>query len=55
MTKEHYISFVAYCTGERFESVKLYPESSIEVRFFSRGHGTLYWYCNHHGLFKKRI
>lgn len=28
MTKEHYISFVVYCTGERFESVKLYPESS---------------------------
>ncbi len=55
MTKEHYISFVAYCTGERFETVKLYPESNIEVRFFSRGHGTLYWYCNHHGLFKKRI
>ena len=55
MTKEHYISFVVYCTGERCESVKLYPESSIEVRFFSRGHGTLYWYCNHHGLFKKRI
>ena len=22
MTKEHYISFVAYCTGERFESDK---------------------------------
>lgn len=55
MTKEHFISFAAYCTGERFEFVKLYPESSIEVRFFSRGHGVLYWYCNHHGLFKKRI
>lgn len=55
MTKDHYISFVAYCTGERFESVKLYPESGIEVRFFSRGGGVLYWYCNHHGLFKKRI
>lgn len=55
MTKEHYISFVAYCTGNRFEYVKLYPESNIEVRFFGRGHGMLYWYCNHHGLFKKRI
>lgn len=55
MTKEHYISFVAYCTGARFESVKLYPESDIELRFFSRGHGILYWYCNHHGLFQKRI
>lgn len=55
MTKEHYISFVAYCTEERFEFVKLYPESSIGVRFFSRGRGILYWYCNHHGLFEKRI
>ena len=55
MTKGHYLSFVAYCTGERFEIVKLYPESSVAVRFFSRGHGMLYWYCNHHGLFQKRI
>lgn len=55
MTKNHYISFMAYCTGERFELVKLYPESSIEVRFFCRGHGLLYWYCNHHGLFMKKI
>ena len=55
MTKGHYLSFVAYCTGERFEIVKLYPESSVAVRFFSRGHGVLYWYCNRHGLFQKRI
>ena len=55
MTKGHYLSFVAYCTGERFEIVKLYPESSVAVRFFSRGHRVLYWYCNHHGLFQKRI
>ena len=55
MTKGHYLSFVAYCTGGRFEIVKLDPESSVAVRFFSRGHGVLYWYCNHHGLFQKRI
>ena len=55
MTKEHYISFVAFCTGERFDLVKLYPEGNMEVRFFSRRHGILYWYCNHHGLFMKRI
>lgn len=55
MTKDHYISFVAYCTMDRFESVKLYPEGNIEVRFFGRGHGILYWYCNHHGLFSERI
>ena len=57
MTKDHYISFIAYCTGSRFESVKLYPEGTAEARFFGRGrgHGWLYWYCNHHGLFRQRI
>lgn len=55
MTKEHYISFVAYCTGDRFEMVKLYPEGSAQARFFKRGHGVLYWYCNRHGLFKKIV
>ena len=37
MTKDHYISFIAYCTGSRFESVKLYPEGNAEARFFHRG------------------
>lgn len=55
MSKKHYISFIAYCTGNRFDFVKLYPEGNAEVRFFSRSHGVLYWYCNHHGLFKKKI
>lgn len=55
MEKNHYIAFIAYCTSDRFELVKLYPESNVEVRFFSRGHGVLYWYCNHHGLFQKKI
>lgn len=55
MTKEHYISFIAYCTGDRLEYVKLYPEGNAETRFLRRGHGMLFWYCNHHGLFGKRI
>ena len=55
MTKEHYISFIAYCNESRFELVKLYPEGHAEARFFIRGHGRLYWYCNHHGLFMKKI
>ncbi len=55
MTKTHYISFMAYCTADRFELVKLYPESSIEVRFYRRRRGILYWYCNHHGLFQQRL
>lgn len=55
MTKEHYISFIAYGTSDRIEMVKLYPEGAAEARFFSRGHGMLYWYCNRHGLFRQRV
>lgn len=55
MTKEHYISFIAYCTDERFELVKLYPEGRTEINFFSKGHGQFFWYCNHHGLFYKKV
>ncbi|MGN0548237.1 MAG: helix-turn-helix domain-containing protein [Acutalibacteraceae bacterium] len=55
MTKEHYISFIAYVTSDRFELVKLYPEGNAETRFARRGHGFIYYYCNRHGLMKKKI
>ena len=55
MTKEHYISFIAFCNEDRFELVKLYPEGNARARFFIRGRGKLYWYCNHHGLFTKNL
>lgn len=55
MTKSHYISFIACVTGDRFDMAKLYPEGNAQTRFFIRGHGMLYWYCNHHGLFSQRI
>lgn len=55
MTKEHYISFLAYCTDDQFLLRKLYPEGNAETRFFSRGQGTLYWYCNQHGLFSQKV
>ena len=55
MTKQHYISFIAYSTDSRFDLVKLYPEQDVQADFFSHGNGILYWYCNHHGLFSKRI
>lgn len=55
MTKTHYISFIAYVTGDRFELVRLYPEGDAAARSFRRGHGKLYWYCNRHGLFEQRV
>lgn len=55
MTKTHYISFIAYLTGDRFELVRLYPEGPAAARFFRRGHGKLLWYCNKHGLFEQKV
>ena len=53
-TKEHYISFLAHVTSDRVQLGKLYPEGNAETRFRLRGFGILYWYCNRHGLFKKK-
>lgn len=55
MTRQHYISFIAYVTTDRLELKKLYPEGSAEARFFSRGPGWLYYYCNRHGLFRIKV
>ena len=55
MTKEHSISFVAFVTTDRLQLVKLYPEGDAQTRLQLRGRGWLYWYCNRHGLFRKRI
>ena len=55
MSKDHYISFIAYQTPDRFELRKLYPEGPCEARFFPRGGGMLYWYCNRHGLFRQKL
>lgn len=55
MTKEHYISFVCYVTGDRVQFVKLYPEGNAETRLQLRDRGILYIYCNKHGLIKMKI
>lgn len=55
MSKEHYISFIAYITYDRCEIVKLYPEQNAEARFSKRGKGIIYAYCNKEGLIKKKI
>ena len=55
MTKQHYISFLAYVTSDRNQMVKLYPEGNAETRLQLRGRGYLYYYCNQHGLFRKKI
>ena len=42
MTKEHFISFVAYLTLDRVQFVKFYPEGNAETRLNFRGSGDLY-------------
>ncbi len=54
MTKQHFISFVAFVTCDRVQMVKFYPEGNAETRLQLRGMGQLYYYCNRHGLFKRK-
>lgn len=55
MTKQHYISFAAFVTSDRLQLVKLYPEGNAETRMQLRGRGYLYYYCNRHGLYRKKV
>ena len=55
MTKQHYISFILSVTSDRLQMVKLYPEGNPETRLQLRGRGYLYYYCNRHGLYRKKI
>ena len=55
MTKVHFISFAAFVTCDRVQIVKLYPEGEAQTRMQLRGRGFLYYYCNHHGLFRRKV
>ena len=55
MTKDHYISFVAYVRGDRVYIVKQYPEWNMEFRLQKQGHGRLYFYCTKDGFFYQSI
>ena len=55
MTKGHFISFAAFVTCDRVQLVKLYPEGEAQTRMQLRGRGFLYYYCNHHGLFRRKV
>ena len=55
MTKDHYISFMAALTGDHVELVKLYPEGAAAARFRMRGVREIFYYCNKHGLFVRKI
>ena len=59
MCKNHYISFVAYVTNDKFLFVKLYPEQAAAVNLpkmssdilLHKYNRKLYYYCSKHGLY----
>lgn len=50
MTKEHYITFVAFLNGDTLIMKKLFPEWNLQVRIQNIGHGILLWNCNQSGI-----
>ena len=55
MTKSHFISFIAVVRDNSCEIIKMYPEGNCETRLKISRINDLYFYCNHHGLFKLNI
>lgn len=55
MTKEHYLSFVAFLTSDTLIFKKQYPQWDLQVRLPRLGHGRLLWYCTRHGLYYQQI
>ncbi len=51
MKKEHYISFLASVTTDRFTTVRLYPEQDPSVRLNRIIRGKIYFYCTNHKLY----
>ena len=55
MTKEHYISFVAYQSDNCLMMFKQYPEWALQARLPLFRSGRLVWYCSKCGLMWQNI
>jgi len=55
MTKEHYISFVAYQNDNTVMLFKQYPEWNLQVRMPLYRSGRLVWYCKKCGLLWQKM
>ena len=55
MNKEHYISFIAFATSDKFMIHKWYPEQNAETYFAKMGYGQVFYYCSKHGLFARKL
>ena len=55
MEDDHYIMFIAYEYENGYDIVKLNPHDEPKASFTYKGSGTIYEYCNKHGLWKKEV
>ena len=55
MTKEHFISFVAFVNDSTAILSKQYPEWNLQVTLPRIRFGRLVWYCTQHGLFYQDV
>ena len=55
MEKSHSISFMAYVTDCHIQMEKLYPEQAAQTHFRRAGRGTIFAFCNRHGLFSVKV
>lgn len=55
MTKEHYISFVAFLTDSSVQIYKQYPEWNLQLNIPLYRYGRLVWYCTKCGLFYQDV
>lgn len=56
MTKQHYLTFIAYVVEDKVLLMRLYPEQSGELRLpHLSGRGRLYAYCNQHGFWETKV
>lgn len=55
MTKEHYISFVAYVRDSAAMIYKMYPEWDLQFIMPMYRSGRLLWFCTEHGLLYRDI
>ena len=55
MTKEHYISFVAYVSDSSMMMFRQYPEWSVGINLPMYRTGRLVWHCNKCGLMYQQI
>lgn len=55
MDEDHYIEWICLLTDEKEEYIYLKPNDNSVVEFAKVDKGTIYSYCNKHGLWKTEI